>query len=329
MITTYSMWRMFRDCRMACKLRYFDHLSPIERDSNLAFGAVIHDCLELHHGGKGLSAVMSHIDSAYPHRWHDAKQKSSWHMAGAMMVKYSEYYRAEPFEVIVLEKTFEGQIINPATGATSRSFTLAGKVDGIIKMDGAYWLLEHKTASSIDAGYLERLWTDFQITIYSWYVEQTMGLEIAGVIYNILGKAKLRQGQGETESEYETRKTELIAKSKTGKSSAKRKMEEPDGDFHRRMLAKYEEPDMFHREQIFISRDQHAELQAELWELTQVLLDAKRRNAWYKNTSQCFNYNRLCDYYPICRSGGNQLVIENQYQKIEPNQELATEPAVF
>ncbi len=33
---------------------------------------------------------------------------------------------------------------------------LAGKVDGIVKKDGQYFLLEHKTASLIDSGYLER-----------------------------------------------------------------------------------------------------------------------------------------------------------------------------
>ena len=35
----------------------------------------------------------------------------------------------EDFEVVALERTFEGPIVNPATGAQSRSFTLAGKVD--------------------------------------------------------------------------------------------------------------------------------------------------------------------------------------------------------
>lgn len=50
MTTTYSMWRLFRNCRMACKWRYIDELVPLERDPNLAFGSVIHDCLECWHG---------------------------------------------------------------------------------------------------------------------------------------------------------------------------------------------------------------------------------------------------------------------------------------
>ena len=84
------------------------------------------------------------------------------------------------------EKTFEGPIVNPATGATSRSFILAGKVDGIVRQDGQYFLLEHKTAAQIDASYLERLWTDFQIILYAWYLEQTLGITVSGIIYNVL-----------------------------------------------------------------------------------------------------------------------------------------------
>jgi hypothetical protein len=182
--------------------------------------------------------------------------------------------------------------------------------------------LEHKTASQIDSGYLERLWTDFQIVLYSWYVEQYLGYKISGVVYNILTKAKLKQSQGETEAEFEERRDALIAKSKTGKSSAKRKMPEPDEEFYSRLAEKYFDPQMFHRELLYISRDQFKELQSELWELSKSLLGAKRRNAFYRNTSYCFHYNRPCAYYPLCSSGGNPNVIENLYEKKAPHEEL-------
>ena len=58
-------------------------------------------------------------------------------------------------------------------------------MDGIVRQDGQYFLLEHKTASQIDASYLERLWTDFQIILYAWYLEQTLGITVSGIIYNV------------------------------------------------------------------------------------------------------------------------------------------------
>ena len=162
-----------------------------------------------------------------------------------------------------------GSIVNPATGASSRSFVLAGKVDGVVRIGDEHFLLEHKTASQVDADYLERLWTDFQIVLYSRYVEQTLGIRIAGVLYNILVKARLQQGRGETEAEFEARRADLIAKSKTGKSSAKRRLPESDDEFQARLAAKYTEPGMFHREMLYLSRDRFETLQSELWELTQ------------------------------------------------------------
>ncbi|MBI5529343.1 MAG: PD-(D/E)XK nuclease family protein, partial [Deltaproteobacteria bacterium] len=194
MVTTYSMWSLFRNCRKACELRYLQCLAPLERDRNLAFGSVIHECLEVWHRERDLLKVLDHIDRTYPNRAQDADQKRDWHLATAMMKGCAARYPTEEFNVVALEKTFEGKIVNPATGAESRSFTLAGKVDGIVTIGGEHWLVEHKTTAQLDADYLERLWTDFQIVLYSWYVEQALGIRITGIIYNVLVKARFQQG---------------------------------------------------------------------------------------------------------------------------------------
>jgi hypothetical protein len=175
----------------------------------------------------------------------------------------------------------------------------------------------------VDASYLERLWTDFQITLYAYYLEKSLGIRIAGVLYNILVKARLQQSAGETEVEFEERHTQAIAKSKTGKTSIKRRMPESDDEFGARLSAKYQEPDMFHRELLYISKEQFATLQAELWELTQAYLDARRRDVWYQNTSYCFQYGRPCAYFALCRSGGSENVLANFYEKRPAHEELA------
>lgn len=324
MVTTYSMWKLFCNCRKAFEYRYLKNLVPKEINHNLFFGSVIHDCLEIWHGQRELEKVLEHIDQVYVNRAQDDHQLADWHLATAIMRSYSKHYPVEDFEVVALEKTFEGPIVNPDTNAASRSFLLAGKVDGLVKQDGQYFLLEHKTASQIDAGYLERLWTDFQIIIYAWYLEQTLGIRISGIIYNVLVKAKLRQSKGETEAEFESRRAELIAKSKTGKSSAKRKIPESDDDFQERLKEKYLEPVMFHRELIYISQNQFEQLQKELWELSKNLLSAINKNKFYRNNSFCFKFNRPCSYFPICRSNESINIISNYYEIREPNEELKT-----
>jgi hypothetical protein len=322
MTTTYSMWNLFRNCRKAAHWRYILELVPLERDKHLSFGSLMHECLEVWHRFRDLAASLEVIDRACLSRAQDEEQRRVWHLATAMMRGYAARYATEEFEVVELEKSFEGEIINPDTGATSRSFVLAGKVDGIVCIGDEHFLLEHKTAAGIDAGYLDRLWTDFQITVYAYYVEKALGIRVAGVLYNILVKARLQQGAGETEEEFAARRAELIAKSKTGKSTAKRRLPESDEEFQARLAAKYAEPEMFHRELLYISRDQFDTLRAELWELTQAFLDARRRDVWYQNTSFCFQYGRPCPYFALCRSGGSPNVLENFYEKRAPNEEL-------
>ena len=156
MISTYSMWSMFRNCRKACEWRYLKELVPLEKDHNLSFGSMIHECLELWHRERDLAKVLDHIDRAYPNRAQDEGELGDWHLATAMMKGYAARYQEEEFEVVGLEQPFEDKIINPATGASSRSFTLAGKVDGIVRRGDEHFLLEHKTASQVDADYLER-----------------------------------------------------------------------------------------------------------------------------------------------------------------------------
>jgi hypothetical protein len=83
---------------------------------------------------------------------------------------------------------------------------------------------------------------------------------------------------------------------------------------------------------LYLSRDRFDILRSELWELTQTFLDARRRGIFYQNTAFCFNYQRPCPYFALCRSNGNPNVIENFYQRVAPNEELReaapeTEPA--
>lgn len=327
MVSTYSMWSLFRNCRKAVDWRYLQQLVPLSRDRNLHFGSLIHECLQTWHQRRDLAEVLALIDRLCPNRTQDENQKRDWHLATAMMQAYAARYATEEFEVIALEKTFEGPIVNPATRAASRSFVLAGKVDGIVRFGGDYFVLEHKTAAQLDSDYLERLWTDFQITIYAFYIEQTLGISITGILYNVLVKAKLQQSKGETEEEFQARRAELIAKSKTGKSSAKRRMPETDDEFQQRLADKYTDVTMLHREMLYLSRDRFEILRSELWELTQAFLDARRRGVFYQNTAFCFNYQRPCPYFALCRSNGNPNVIENFYQRVAPNEELRVLPS--
>jgi hypothetical protein len=179
---------------------------------------------------------------------------------------------------------------------------------------GEYYLLEHRTTSQLDGDYLERLWTDLQVSLYAHYIEQTLGICISGVIYNMLVKAKLQQGKGETQGEFEARRAELLSKSKTGKTSATRKLPESDESFQGRLLV--------HREMLRISRNQLDAMKTDLWELTQQFLHSRRRGMFWRNTSYCFANHRQCAHFPLCSSNGSEKVIADLYERRPPHEEL-------
>ncbi len=325
-LLTYSALNTFRNCPRKYKNRYLDNLRPRERAEALSFGSVIHTAIELWYRSSNtesrLRDVLAYIDDAFENRVVDSNQMVPWHLATAMIRGYAERYATEEFEIVEVEKEFVGEIRNPDTGRQSQTFRIAGKVDGIVRCHDGLYLLEHKTASTIDASYLDKLWTDTQIALYCYYLRE-LGYTIVGVIYNVLLKSRLKQGKGETQEEYEVRHAELAAKNKSGKSTAKRQMPETDEEFQARLTEWYSRPETFHREFIYLSEDRLAMLQDEVWEITQQYLDARRRGKWLLNTSNCFSYQRPCEYLAYCQSGFNPNVADNLYEIALPNEELS------
>ena len=325
-LLTYSALNTFRNCPRKYKNRYLDNLRPRERAEALSFGSVIHTAIELWYRSPDtesrLPDVLAYIDDAFENRVVDPNLMVQWHLATAMIRGYAERYATEDFEVVEVEKEFVGEIRNPDTGRQSQTFRIAGKVDGIVRCHDGLYLLEHKTASNVDASYLDKLWTDTQIALYCYYLRE-LGYPIVGVIYNVLLKSRLKQGKGETQEEYEFRHAELAAKNKSGKSTEKRQMPETDDEFQDRLTEWYSRPEAFHREFIYLSEDRLAMLQDEVWEITQQYLDARRRGKWLLNTSNCFSYQRPCEYLAYCQSGFNPNVADNLYEIALPNEELS------
>lgn len=325
-VLTFSALNTFRNCPRKYKHRYVDQLQPREKPENLSFGSVIHGALErwylLASDPNRLWTVLDYVDGQFPERNADAQQKSRWHRARAMIIGYAQRYPAEGFEIIDIERVFQGEIRNPATGRLSQTFVMAGKADGIVRLDGELHLLEHKTAGTIDGNYLDRLWTDTQIALYCYYLRQ-VGYPIVGVLYNVLLKTRIQQHQGETQEEYEARRAALAAKNKSGRSTAQRQFPETDEEFQARLAQWYAKPEAFHRERIYLSEDRLAMLQDEVWEITQQYLDARRRGKWLLNTSNCFAYQRPCAYLPYCQSAFNPNVRDNLFVIAPPHEELA------
>lgn len=323
-LTSYSFWNTFRNCRRQCHWRYREGLRVADRAAALAQGDAVHQGLEAWYGTGDASDALLAVDKAILGTDHeydapfvdllqegwpmpdwftlDPARRERWHIATAMVKAYIATYPTEAWRVIGLEVPFVGEIINPDTGRSSRSFILGGKVDGVVHIEGeGYFILEHKTTSRLDAGYLDKLWTDMQIQLYASYIRPN-DEPIAGVIYNILEKPALKMKMGETDAEFQARLAEMKMPNR-----AKQQQAETDLEFQDRLTGWFEYESRFHREVIYFTPNDLRELRANLWEMTQQYLEAARGDdaaGFYRNTSQCYQYNRACDYVQLCRAGG-------------------------
>ena len=331
-ILTYSALNAWRQCPMRYRHRYIDNLRPLEKADSLAFGSVIHQVLESWYRLIGdpqrLFKVQEGIDAAFPNRDGDPAERDMWHRARAMFEGYAARYPDEAFTVVEIEREFEGRIVNPATGASSQTFTMAGKADGIIEQDGEVLLLEHKTVGNLDGSYIERLWCDTQIHLYCLYLRDC-GYPIQGILYNCLAKPRLKRREGESEEEYLARKAALAAKNKSGKSTAKRQEPETDEEWRARLLDWHAKPESYHREKIYLTQDRLDMVAEEVWEVTQQYLDARRRGSFLMNTSHCFHYGRPCEYLAYCQSNFNANVRDNLFDVVAPHEELSSPDPVF
>jgi PD-(D/E)XK nuclease superfamily len=330
-VVTYSQMDTFCNCRQKAEWRYIENLVPVKVATVLNIGHVNHEGLETWYDTNDREAVLDMIDRSYPERFSsDTKVKKSWHLSRAMLSAYIDRYSPEEFIMLATEVVVNGEIRNPQTGACSRRFVFSGKVDGVAAVENRdnytaptrFYLVEHKNISQLDSAFIDRLWQDFQTTLYAYYIEECFGIPISGVIYNALIKAKLEQRQGETEEAFIVRREEAISSSKTGKTSVKRRMPETDEEFQSRLAIKYREPNMFHREFLFIDSGQTSQVRHQLWLMTQAWLQAVRQDSFYQNTSYCYHWGRSCAYYPLCQNNGDPFIVENYFERREPHEEL-------
>ena len=331
-VLTYSAIRLFQGCRWKYNLRMNEGLTSLAQDDNLYLGSVWHSVLEIWYGTNDyqtkVELASKLIDQSFPKHISDSRQKRNWHLCHAMCKGYVNRYTEDEFKVLGVEMEFVIPIINPATNRSSRSFELRGKVDGLaqLKQTGELFLLEHKSAAQITGDYIERLPSDFQINLYAMALSRFLKRKISGVIYCITRKASLKQSEGETEEQFEIRKAELIKKSKTGKTSAKRKIPETDDAFRERLIEKYRDPEMYYREVLYLSAEDAARTTSELWDITKLILAAKRESTWIPNWDNCFKFgNQPCMYWALCRSNNNPNVRHNFF-KIAPRNEELVEP---
>lgn len=344
-LVTVSEMRTMRRCPRERHITYGLGYRPIKDAETLWFGTLFHKGLEAWWlavvvGSDRLAAALGAVAVATAGQDVDpfALVKAEELLRG-----YHCCWESEPLDVIAVEEQFRAPIVNPDTGAVSRTFELGGKVDVIVRRqsDGAVFLVEHKTSSEdigLGSVYWERLRLDSQISVYFEGARQ-LGHEVAGCIYDVIKKPGIRPSavpltdeggvkivhgaDGQRVRTKDGKKWRQTSDTEQG-FVLQTRPETPD-EFRLRLREDIaERPDAYYQRGTVVRLEQEIrDAQADTWATARSIRDGQLSGRWARNTDGCQRYGRLCSYFPVC-TGAADLDDPTRYRQTDnPHEELS------
>lgn len=194
----------FKRCRRKWQFSspWCENLSPVEKNANihLWFGSGIHFALEDYHGYNKFGhpgAAFEAYFNAFPEEEKPLMANDMFELGLGMLDYYLKWL--QPRDIYktlwldgkpMVECSFELQIPELTEYAQQKGIaemvTYHGTIDKIVTdPEGRWWLVDYKTASSIDT---KKLSTDSQISAYLWAAEQYLDHDIEGMIFLQMAK---------------------------------------------------------------------------------------------------------------------------------------------
>lgn len=135
-LLTQSSMRSYRSCPRKFYYRYVLRQRPLKKTETLSTGTSIHEALDVFRqtGGDLEAAKKALVTEDLFVRAKEA----------AMLTGYAARW-SKPTGVVAIEHQFDIPLINPETGAASRTYKLGGKVDAIVAAESAQELLNPAT----------------------------------------------------------------------------------------------------------------------------------------------------------------------------------------
>lgn len=313
-VITNSAAKSYRRCPRLYQHRYVECARPVgETAEALSLGLAVHAGLE--HwwlsGGADMTGALVHLDDLEPYL--RAKGR-------AMLAGYAVRWTGTAHEVVAVEYEFCVPLVNPDTGARSRTYELAGKVDGVVRIDGELWIVEHKTSGedvALGSPYWQKLALDTQISTYMAAVSVSLGERVVGCIYDVLRKPTLRPYKATPEDKRKYKAD--------GSLYAKQRLEDETAqDYEARLMQSISDDPLAYYargEQVRMQRDA-TEAAWDLWQLAKMLRESERLERFPRNPDACFAFNRACDYWDVC-SGQADIHDPNKFEKTRKHSELS------
>ena len=348
-LLTASRLRVARSCKRKHRIMYELGYRPATEAEELFFGALLHLALEA--WWRGVQAGL------IPDEWLNkalgallAVKADPFVLAKAevMMMGYHARWESDAayYEVLGVEERFECEVVNPDTGAPSRTWRLGGKLDVRVRdrRDGLVKFIEHKGSSediSPGSPYWSRLRMDGQVSVYFSGCD-ALGTPASACIYDVLGKPQLRPSATVPVLDELGRKIVVNASGDrvyTGPGKARQTADKEQGfvlqvrpetvdEFKRRLVeAITAAPDRYYaRSEVVRLEQELKDARFDIWSMGKELRENELAGRAQRNPDACEQYGRMCPFFDAC-TGTASLEDPARFRRItEVHPELAPDP---
>lgn len=312
-LLTNSRTKTARACLREHYHRYIQLYLPVDNQKTLAFGDAIHAGLEAlwltfkDSQSQNASIALTDVPANAAIESFSSKAKANGldefviAKGEVMLAGYYERWRDEfrNYEVLGVEEEFATNLVNPETGASSRTWVLAGKLDVRVRdfRDGQVKIIEHKTTSediSPGSEYWKRLTMDSQVSTYfagaAW-----LGEPASVCIYDVLLVPAHRPLKATpVESRKYTKDGRLYA--------AQRENDESPDDYRARVFEAMAAEPLFYfaRGEVQRLEEQLKDAASDQWAMGRLIADAEKSGRHPRNPDACRRYGRTCPYFAVC-----------------------------
>lgn len=306
---TNSRLRLYRECRRKHRLTYVDRWRPKRDAEYFIVGRLIGDATAVW-WEKGLVHALNSIPgNADPYVLEQVR---------ALVVGYDRRWAdsRDEYETIEAEATFSAPLLNPDTWRSSRTFTLEGSIDQLVRRRGAsrVLVLERKTTSdAIDdatSPYWAKLAMDGQVSQY-YIGAESLGHEIEGCVYDVIRKPALRPLKATPEASRKYKKDGTLY------ASQREEDETPEEYGDRVLQAVTKEPEKYYqRREVPRLESELREYMVECWQYARMMREDANLGVAPRNPEACHRFG-ACWAWEICAMGVKPEEHPDRYERLD------------
>lgn len=275
MILTLS-YTSSADARSCWRKYYFHNILGLnlkKKTSALGVGTVIHECFEKYFLKSPPQDILNHIDASYQKMRtmeNDPIELERLYLDHITCKAMWQNYPLNDlgFVDVQPEQSFKIAFLG-------RGNYLSGRVDGLVRLQDKWWIREVKTTSLSRAQFEGRAETSYQATGYVYGLMKARGIEVSGILFDVIKRPKIRKRTTENAEE-----------------------------FGKRLAAEYTIPEKtnfyYYRHYSYRSGHQVNEYLKDVYALVKEVRTHTHRGQWWRNPDACWTFGSACPYKRIC-----------------------------